>query len=257
MLFVLTTRTANEEDLARFERAFALARGNVTEAAERPAIEVIASHYEAALQQQVPAREKVVSALLALSEANRSAILRAAQESNRLGRAAGWALALLTLFGLALTAVVAERIRRGIVSPLNEIGAVLLAQRTGNWTRRCARKGNDEVLQMLSELNDLLDQQMKQRAPDGDSLNLRPLVTVLLEHARDPLLVVKPDGSFFAANQAAMKRLNAEDDAFVAGIRKSQPTPNVDVEWTDSAGLRLIKLAGVEEASPASNVPAT
>lgn len=143
---------------ARFEAALRIALGNVTEPEERPALEAIEASYEAALDGDALAAERAVEAIETLTSINRLAMARADERAEQLGRAGGWAVAIMAGLAFVASLVLLRQLDRKLIGPLEEVHDVLSSFRGGDRRRRCSlADGNAELRGVCRDLNAILD----------------------------------------------------------------------------------------------------
>lgn len=141
-----------------FAAAIDRARRNVTEPGEVPVVDTLDSLGRAVLAGDHQAVVPVVDAARELIRINRHAMQRANTRALRLGSAGAWAAVTLSLVGFLVSALVIRRTIVGVVEPVEELEAVLLAYRNGDSFRRCqGRAASAEMRRVLGSINDLLE----------------------------------------------------------------------------------------------------
>ncbi|MCB9741783.1 MAG: hypothetical protein H6740_04160 [Alphaproteobacteria bacterium] len=204
-------------DLARgapaesFDDALERARGNVTEAAERPLLDRVDADREAALAGDPEARARVVQALRELGDVNRGSMGTADLAAQRLGLAGAWAMALLGFVGFVVSLLVYRRVQSRLLWPMREIAAVLEAVSAGDAHRRCAGGETEpQLARTLSHLNRVLDQRGASPRSDEDP-RLRAALLALLDRVQDrPAILGGVDGQVLATNAQALRALRGE-----------------------------------------------
>lgn len=231
MLAALTgaARTPEEEAARRaaFDEALALARDNVTEAEERPALAAIEANRARALEGDPEARRAAVEAILELSRVNHVSTERADLRARRLGSAGAWAAVLLGGVGLIVSVLLIRRQLRRVALPLAELQATVQAFRQGDRHRRTNPSGAPaEFREVGKALDELIDRALApQRAlPPGSSAGVeRAALLHLLDRTAHPALVIDPAGRPLAAGQAALDRLHAEGGAELRAALEGVP----------------------------------
>jgi methyl-accepting chemotaxis protein len=209
-------RPLSEPKLLEFSRAFDAALNNVTEPGETALLDVVQQKLSGATSGNREDVKRTVQALHALMDLNRSAMVRADAEAQRLGVAGRWSAVVVALAALAFAMFALRRLQRRFVAPMDELHDVLLACRKGDAHRRCRlREAPEEMRRTFDEVNRLLDleerfahtgRDLRQR---DDELSRLALVK-LLEANPEPAVVVEASGSLLAANGRAMEHLAGE-----------------------------------------------
>jgi hypothetical protein len=141
-----------------FEAALGKARGNVTEKEEIPVIEEIGREGEAVLSGSSSDARRLVGLLRELSEINRDSMRRADEMAKRLGSAGAWIAVLLGLAAFTVGALVLGRISRRVLSPMEELRAVIEARKGGDAFRRfTVREASVDLREMGEALNALVE----------------------------------------------------------------------------------------------------
>ncbi|TNM67444.1 GAF domain-containing protein [Streptomyces sp. NP160] len=182
---------AEVSDLARRLRALASTETEVR-AVER---EVLAAEAWIRRGPPSPPTGPAASAASDLPEAHRALVEGVAVEQARLReqqtglRDTSLVLVGLVLAGaLALTLLLAVRVRRGLVAPLAEVASVLGALTSGDHARRAdAGRGPAEVRAVARWVNALADEGTRARAAAERSAELRRLASEVGRLARDPI----------------------------------------------------------------------
>lgn len=141
-----------------FAEALARAQNNVTEAEEPLVLAEIAENRQAALQGDLQAREKTVAAIARLGRVNRSAMVAADNRARQLGQAGVWGVVFMALAIFTVGLILVRHLNRQVIRPLEEIHAVIAAQRNRECIRRCS--GVDlppEIRSMFTGINEILD----------------------------------------------------------------------------------------------------
>ena len=247
MLAVLAARGTDDANGAvgaerreLFYDALAAAEGNVTEDAERATLARVRRDAADALGGDPSAHEDVVRDLVELADINQGAMHRADAEAIRLGSAGRWALAFFALLGLGGSAMAIRWARRHLLAPLAEIAATLEAYRSGASHRRCFLQRSDELREVLSTVNELLDRAERPLADVGDRddvARMRALVTDLLDRQGAAMAVVDGGGALVAASREALDRIALEDRPVADALAREDAV--VEVRGTD---LRIVRL---------------
>ena len=169
MLVVLALREEGEELDRDFHEALTSATANVTEPAEEALLQRIALGATELVAGDSLAYEPTVGALQELVAVNRAAMRRTRDRASRLSEAGAWAAVLLAMLVFSAGAVIAIRVQRRIVEPLEEIFAVARAVGEGDPYRRCQfRDAPPELRQLMTTVNELLDERFSvARDPEG------------------------------------------------------------------------------------------
>lgn len=160
ILAVLASSTSGgvEDRRDRALSALGRIRENVTEADEPAAIQVIEENLGPALAGETASRESLIEALGRLIRINRSAMLDADLEAQRLGRSGAWAAAIVAGASLVLGLMLGARLSRRVVRPLLELRSVLRAVQAGDRYRRStSQRAAVEIQDTLRDLDSLLD----------------------------------------------------------------------------------------------------
>jgi hypothetical protein len=156
----------DEVSQARFTAAFERAKNNVTEPDEPAALKVIGQSSTAAFLGDPDARRQTVAGILQLCSINREAMILADRRAQQLGEAGAWGIVFMAICVLLVGMVFIRRLERCVIHPLEEIHAVMTAQRSGETRRRCT--GVDlprDVQVMFDDINEMLDQCRAQPSP--------------------------------------------------------------------------------------------
>lgn len=226
-------------DLRRvnFERALTEAAGNITEPEERPAIERIFDHKDAALAGDPAALATLRTELWQLSIINRRSMLDASARAKRLGTAGAWAVVFLGLVGVVCSIALLRRARSKLINPVYEIGAVLEACRAGDIHRRFKPVGASTEFHEIAEVvNLLVSERSAARERDWEpSARLdRVALLRLLDRDSDPSFVCDASGAIAAANEAALDMLGgpagAELREAIARVCSGEAVVGIEVE---------------------------
>ena len=160
-----TASPLTDDQAALLRAAVDKARSNITEAREPEIIAKLESALSAAISGDSSARQILVTAAVHLSAINRDAMLAADQQAQRLGRTGAWGVVFMALSSFLVGIIFIQTLTRRVVHPLEEIHAVIRANRNGDALRRCT--GSNLPLDMamvFSGINSLLDQCQAQQA---------------------------------------------------------------------------------------------
>ncbi|HXV61644.1 MAG TPA: hypothetical protein VEK15_13180 [Vicinamibacteria bacterium] len=151
--------SSRSEDLdGEFFGALARARDNVTEEEEPDILDRVDRGYRGLQEGSEESLAATVEAVQELIGINRVAMRNTRDRASRLSEAGAWAAVLMALAGFAVGIVVAVRIQKRVVEPLDEIHAVVVSEKAGDRYRRCQyREAPPEVREIMSTLNELLD----------------------------------------------------------------------------------------------------
>lgn len=165
MLQALARHREGEPLDPAFGDALGRARANITEPGEREILDRIESESAALVAGDMPAYERTFTALEELIRENRAAMLATRDSARRLSVAGAWAAVLLAMLAFASGVVIAFRIERRIVEPLDEVFAVIKANDAGDAYRRCQlREAPGELREVMEALNELLDERLPERS---------------------------------------------------------------------------------------------
>ena len=170
----------NESDQERALALVARIRGNITEPEEPALVEAIERHLAPALEGEQKAKAAAVDRIVQLSGVNQVAMIKADHRAQQLGQAGAWGVVFMAVATFLAGLFFIHSLNRRVVLPMEEIHAVLRAQRNRDSMRRCC--GPDlpqDMRAIFAGINDLLDQCQAQEASNGycgdtrDDLNLR------------------------------------------------------------------------------------
>ena len=164
----LTGGTGNEEGRASFAAALERAKNNVTEPGEAEVLAEIDGIFSAAFSGDAQARRQTVTGLARFGTINREAMIRADRDAQQLGRTGAWGVVFMAICVFLAGVVYIRNLTRRVGKPLEEIHAVIAANRQGETMRRCG--GTDlpqEVKMIFAGINELLDQRQPPIAPPG------------------------------------------------------------------------------------------
>lgn len=174
-VLALSDGKAMDEPLrVKFEAALQLAKNNVAEPAQDDTLAEIDRLSSGALRGETEARQEMVSAIMRLGMINRAAIFRADHAARQLGTAGAWGGVFMSACIFLAGVIFIRGVIRRVVRPLEEIQAVVAAQRRGESMRRCS--GTDlpqEVKIIFSGINEILDQRQLQPVPPEISREVR------------------------------------------------------------------------------------
>ena len=194
--------------------AFAVAKGNLTEAEEGPLLEQIEADLDDALVDEI-VRRRVVASLMELARINQASMHRADERAQRLGIAGAWAAVALGMTGLFVGVLVLRRLDRRLVLPLQDLHEVLSAASRGEGLRRAhVRAGPKELQRIGEEVDRLLDErlahQMSEHASSRDRLDRAALLRIL-DAQQAPIAILDAAGGIVATNTAADARLDDDE----------------------------------------------
>jgi nitrogen fixation/metabolism regulation signal transduction histidine kinase len=249
------TRPAEDRDAAAASAAAAIEalRGNVTEAAELPVLEVLAAEAPRAVRGEIAALDPALSSATSLIDVNIAAMARHGAEAQRLGAANAWAAVFAGVIAFLISRVIGRRLRRRIVAPIAELREVLDRAHHGDHLRRCeSADAAADLGQIMRDVNRLLDDRLlrdRVPAPPSDRAAAQAVLLALLDAEVAPCAVIDPKGEIVAANHAMLARLADPDglalrDALRTGegpdIASRQPLAG-DIGWrvTLTAGDEL------------------
>jgi hypothetical protein len=158
----------DEQHRGDFSKALDRAQNNVTETDEAEVLAIIARTLPAAFAGKAEARRETVAAIVRLGEINRAAMVRADFAARQLGHAGAWVVVFMAICIFLAGLIFIRGVTRGVVRPLEEVHAVIMAQRRGETMRRCS--GADlpqEARLIFSGINEILDQRQFQAGLPG------------------------------------------------------------------------------------------
>ena len=165
----------SEERQTDFAAALERARNNVTEPAESSVLAEIARVSAAAFSGNAEARRETVAALARFGAINREAMIRADRGAQRLGLAGAWGVVFMAICVFLAGVIYIRGLTRRVARPLEEIHAVIAANRQGETMRRCSGTGlPQEVKVIFTGINELLDQRQLPVVPPRDLPEKRP-----------------------------------------------------------------------------------
>jgi len=160
------TTAASDALAQRFDLAYRRAMGNITEHEEVAALEKIAEHHSAALAGNRAARDRTIEAIIELAAVNREAMKTADLSAQRLRRAGEWCVAIMAGVSFLVQLAALRLLQQRVLATLEEIKAVVDAQRQGESMRRFAHARTTPEIRLLYDgLNSLLDQRAVDPAP--------------------------------------------------------------------------------------------
>ncbi len=244
MLGAVVTR-----DEAAFSEALERATGNVTEPEEVPLLETIEALVDPVMAGDEDARQRAVVALVALGDVNRGSMQVANGEAHFMGIAGAWAMAMLGFVSFLVTLVVYSRIGSRMISPVQEVDAVLAAARSGDTHRRCQSAGlSYDIGRVSTNLNWLLDH--RQRASNFVSSPAgvdRDAVLALVDHLAHPVILGDASGQVLVANSAALGLQAGESSAVADAVLREEPMPGWTVHRRATGGWMAEKSAAVAD----------
>jgi len=110
-----------------------------------------------------------VAAIVRLGAINREAMAKADLAAQQMGHAGAWGVVFMAVCIFVAGLIFIRIVTRRVVRPLEEVHAVITAQRRGEIMRRCS--GTDlpqEVKLVFSGINELLDQRQLLTDKPGD-----------------------------------------------------------------------------------------
>lgn len=156
-------RPASKNGRQRFADALARARATITLPEEAPIVAELEKLAPSALDGNDAARALVLSRATRLVSLNLAAMQRADARAQRLGAAGAWIAVFIALASCALAMLLLRRLNTRIVTPLEDLDAVLRAASGGDRFRRCRPfTGPRELGQTLQTINEILDERLLQ-----------------------------------------------------------------------------------------------
>ena len=147
------------EQVRVFQTAFDRAKANVTEPQEPDLLKRMEPMLQPLFQGDPAGRQEVVEAVVHLGKINRDAMTIADQRAQQLGRAGAWGVVFMALSAFLVGVIFIRSLTRRVVTPLEEIHAVIIAHRNGDSMRRCTGADlSQDVVAVFTGINDLIDQ---------------------------------------------------------------------------------------------------
>ncbi|MFO7913219.1 MAG: hypothetical protein R6V15_13755 [Desulfotignum sp.] len=162
MLASLAVADNHEADIMQLKASFAAAlknaQNNITEKKEPAALKAINQNYAGAFDGNFAAKTRTVDAILLLGEINRAAMVRADKKAQQLGTAGAWGVVFMAS-AVFLTGILFLRaLKKNLVTPLEEIDAVLTAHQSGDTMRRCTgTRLPKDIRRIFNNVNAFLD----------------------------------------------------------------------------------------------------
>jgi hypothetical protein len=148
----------NKFQSENFMEALKRARNNVTEPEEPTTLQTISASFEQAFFREEQAIGQTVTAVINLGRINREAMNRADHRARQLGYAGAWGVVFMAIGVFLIGIRFNKKLFYTVVSPLEEIYAVISAQRTGNVMRRCTGTNlPGEIRIIFSGINEILN----------------------------------------------------------------------------------------------------
>jgi hypothetical protein len=169
MLTGLALISADTEENKVLEKAFVdaltRAQNNITETEEPDVLKLIALNYSGAFAGQIDARRHTVTAISRLGKINRDAMVKADLRARQFGHAGAWGIVFMAAAVFFAGMVFKRSLSNHVIAPLEEIYAVISAQRRGDTMRRCT--GSDlprDIRIVFGALDEFLDFHQSQQA---------------------------------------------------------------------------------------------
>lgn len=142
-----------------FQTAFDRAKANVTEPQEPDIFKRMEPMLQPLFHGDPAVRTEVVDAVVHLGKINRDAMTIADHRAQQLGRAGAWGVVFMALSAFLVGVIFIRSLTRRVVTPLEEIHAVIIAHRNGDTMRRCTGADlSQDVVAVFTGINDLIDQ---------------------------------------------------------------------------------------------------
>ncbi len=142
-----------------FTEALERAESNITEEEEPRALETIRMFYPKAFQGSPEAAEKTVYAITRLSTINRGAMIKADHQARQFGKAGAWGIVFMAIAVFTVGMIFLRSLRHNLVTPLEEIDAVLHAFQRRDTLRRCSgTRLSGDIRRIFGLVNELLDE---------------------------------------------------------------------------------------------------
>lgn len=216
---------------AKAAAAIEALRGNVTEPAELPMIEILAAEAPRALRGEIAALGPALSSATSLVDINIAAMARHGAEAQRLGAANAWAAVFAGVIAFLISRVIGRRLRRRIVAPIAELREVLDRAHHGDHLRRCeSTDAAADLGQIMRDVNRLLDDRLlrdRVAAPPSERAGAQAVLLALLDAEVAPCAVIDPEGGIVAANHAMLARLADPDGLALREALRTGEGPDI------------------------------
>jgi len=162
-------RAANDALKAVFIISFNRAENNITESEEPVLLKSIKAQFDKDFWSNMAARKNMVSAITQLAKMNREAMIKADVHARQFGYAGAWAIVFMAVIVFFAGMIFKRSLANNLVTPLEEIEAVICAHQNGDIMRRCT--GTDvsrDVQGVFNGLNELLDKMQFQTVPSSN-----------------------------------------------------------------------------------------
>ena len=147
------------EQTGVFKTAFDRATTNITEPEEPEILKRMEPMLPPLFTGDVAVRKHLVEAVVHLGKINRDAMTIADQRAQQLGRTGAWGVVFMALSAFMVGLIFIRSLTRRVVTPLEEIHAVIIAHRNGDSMRRCTGADlSQDVVAVFTGINDLIDQ---------------------------------------------------------------------------------------------------
>ena len=155
MLLVLAE---DKIDYPAFQAALHTAGSNITENGEKESIARIHTLLLQLQKNDPTAKQKLTGEIIKLTNFNKQAIIASALQTQKLRQASVWGIVFMTLIFFGLALFFEQRIRRRLLTPLQEINSVLTDHLQGDKFRRCSMiYASGDMHKLFAAINDLLD----------------------------------------------------------------------------------------------------
>ncbi|MBU0970040.1 MAG: hypothetical protein KKC20_05300 [Proteobacteria bacterium] len=151
-------KTENSALKGRFETALKRAQDNITEKEEPGALESIRNGFSEAFAGNISAQRKTISGIILLGKINRNAMIIADRRAKQFGYAGAWGIVFMAVCVFLAGMFFKRSLSINLIKPLEEINAVISANRNGDTMRRCS--GSDlprDVRSLFNGVNEFLD----------------------------------------------------------------------------------------------------
>jgi len=149
---------ANEALKATFSDALKRAQDNITEDEEPVALKSIHLGFSDAFIGNRAARQRTVTAIILLGKINRKAMIIADQRAKQFGYAGAWGIVFMAVCVFLAGMLFKRSLSNNLIKPIEEIQAVITAQRSGDTLRRF--NGSDlprDFKTVFNGLNEFID----------------------------------------------------------------------------------------------------
>ena len=159
---MLMAMTGSSIDTEQFRDSLQTAENNITEAGEAAIIRQLYSQLPLLENADNQIRSQVTRSIIALTNCNKQAIAAAAIKTQQLRQTGAWGIVIITLLFFLSAIHFEQKLRRTLLTPLQEISQGMEEYIQGNSFRRCSMYGvSADMRKLFVAVNDLLDRTKK------------------------------------------------------------------------------------------------